>query len=247
MRKLVGMRLTPLALVLVLVLVLALAACGGGDDESPGTFEAATTEAATTEATTTEAETTPAAPEGSECEAVEVPEPKPDGGAEAPEGKLAAETAYHLVVETSCGQFTIELDQKTAPNTAASLVALARDGFFDGVTFHRVVPGFVIQGGDPTGTGTGGPGYKTVDVPPPAAQYVQGIVAMAKSGVEAPGTSGSQFFVVTGPDAQLPPEYAIVGEVADGLETVLKIDALGTGDGPPSIPVVIEKVTVEES
>ena len=89
---------------------------------------------------------------------------------------------------------------EAAPNTSASLVALARDGFFDDVIFHRVVPGFVIQGGDPTGTGTGGPGYKTVDVPPQDAQYIQGVVAMAKSGVEPPGTSGSQFFVVTGAD-----------------------------------------------
>ncbi|MBA2332481.1 MAG: peptidylprolyl isomerase [Actinobacteria bacterium] len=229
-------------LALLAVLVLALAACGGGDDET-----SPTTEAFGTETTTTEESTTTSASGGSKCETVEAPEPKPDGGAEAPEGELAADTTYRLVVETNCGSFTIALDQRTAPSTAASLVALARNGFFDDVSFHRVVPGFVIQGGDPTGTGTGGPGYKTVDVPPGDAQYVQGVVAMAKSGVEPPGTSGSQFFVVTGPDAQLPAEYAVVGEVTSGLETVLKIDALGTGDGPPSIPVVIEKVTVEES
>ena len=229
-------------LALLAVLVLALAACGGGDGET-----SPTTEAFGTETTATEESTTTSASGGSECETVEAPEPKPDGGAEAPEGKLAAGTTYRLVVETNCGSFTIALDQRTAPSTAASLVALARNGFFDDGSFHRVVPGFVIQGGDPTGTGTGGPGYKTVDVPPGDAQYVQGVVAMAKSGAEPPGTSGSQFFVVTGPDAQLPAEYAVVGEVTSGLETVLKIDALGTGDGPPSIPVVIEKVTVEES
>ncbi len=240
------MRLTrPTAVLnaLLLVLVLTLTACGSGDDESSTTTAAATT----TEAATTEAETTPAAPEGSDCETVEAPEPTPDGGQEAPSGKLDSSKEYRLDFETNCGPFTIALDPKGAPNTSASLVALARDGFFDGVGFHRVVPGFVIQGGDPTGTGTGGPGYKTVDVPPQEAQYVQGVVAMAKSGLEPPGTSGSQFFVVTGPDAQLPPEYAIVGKVTDGLETVLKIDALGVGDGPPSIPVVIEKVTVEET
>ncbi len=181
------------------------------------------------------------------CETVEAPEPKPDGGEEAPEEKLDAGTTYRLVVETNCGPFTVTLDQESAPNTSASLVALARDGFFDGVGFHRVVPGFVIQGGDPTGTGTGGPGYKTVDEPPQDAKYVRGVVAMAKSAVEPPGTSGSQFFVVTGPDAQLPAEYAVVGEVTDGLDTVLQINALGVGDGPPSTPVVMEKVTVEES
>ena len=230
----------PIRLALLLALVLALAACGGGDETS------ATTEAATTEATTAEAETTTGTTGSDDCETVEAPEPKPDGGAEAPEAKLEVTTTYRLVIETNCGSFTVTLDQKTAPNTSASLVALARDGFFDGVTFHRVVPGFVIQGGDPTGTGTGGPGYKTVDVPPEDAQYVQGVVAMAKSGAEPPGTSGSQFFVVTGADAQLPPEYAVVGSVTEGLETVLRIDALGTSDGPPSTPVVIEKVTVEE-
>jgi peptidyl-prolyl cis-trans isomerase B (cyclophilin B) len=227
----------------LLVLVLVLAACGGGDDEASPTTDAATTEAPAE--TETEAETTTGG--GEKCETVDAPEPKPDGGEEAPESKLAAGTTYSLVVETNCGSFTIQLDQETAPNTSASLVALARDGFFDNVIFHRVVPGFVIQGGDPTGTGTGGPGYKTVDVPPQDAAYIQGVVAMAKSGDEPPGTSGSQFFVVTGADAALPPEYAVVGTVTDGLDTVLRIDALGTGDGPPSTPVVIEKVTVEES
>ena len=245
MHKLARMRPTRFAL--LLVLVFALAACGGSDeDDAAATTAAATTAAATTETDTTETESTTGTTESQDCETVETPDPKPDGGAEAPEANLEAGTTYRLVVETNCGAFTVTPDQKTAPKTSASLVALTRDGFFDGVTFHRVVPGFVIQGGDPTGTGTGGPGYKTVDVPPQDAQYIQGVVAMAKSGVEPPGTSGSQFFVVTGADAQLPPEYAVVGAVTDGLEAALRIDALGTGDGPPSTPVVIEKVTVEE-
>ena len=175
------------------------------------------------------------------------PEPKPDGGRKPPAKGLDAAKSYALVVATNCGSFTIQLDQRTAPKTAASLVSLAESGFFDGTSFHRVVPGFVIQGGDPTGTGTGGPGYKTVDVPPPGTTYTEGIVAMAKAGAEAPGTSGSQFFVVTGADAGLPPEYAVVGKVTDGLETVKTIDGLGVGDGPPSDPVVIEKVTVQSS
>jgi cyclophilin family peptidyl-prolyl cis-trans isomerase len=213
------------------VLVLALTACGGGDDEPEAT-----------EATTT------AAPSAAEpCTTVELPEPKPDGGQQRPVGTLDEAKTYKLVVETNCGSFTIELDLKSAPKTAASLVSLAESGFFDGTTFHRVVPGFVIQGGDPTGTGTGGPGYKTVDVPPPGAAYTAGVVAMAKAGFEAPGTSGSQFFVVTGADAGLPAEYAVVGRVTEGLETVVAIDKLGQGDGPPSKPVVIEHLTVEES
>jgi peptidyl-prolyl cis-trans isomerase B (cyclophilin B) len=178
---------------------------------------------------------------------VEAPEPKPDGGQTPPTAALDEGKTYELVVETNCGPFTIQLDQKSAPKTAASLVSLAESGFFDGTTFHRVVPGFVIQGGDPTGTGMGGPGYKTVDVPPADTAYTEGVVAMAKAGVEAAGTSGSQFFVVTGADSGLPPEYAVVGKVTEGLETVLAIDKLGAGDGPPSQPVVIEKVTVESS
>jgi peptidyl-prolyl cis-trans isomerase B (cyclophilin B) len=167
------------------------------------------------------------------------------GAASAAE--LDPETTYSLVLETTEGSFTIELDQKLAPKTAKSLVKLATDGFFDGTTFHRVVPGFVIQGGDPTGTGGGGPGYSTVDVPPSDAAYTEGVVAMAKTQNEAPGTAGSQFFVVTGEDIGLPPEYAIVGRVTEGMATVEAIDALGVGDGPPSKPVTIEKMTVQES
>jgi cyclophilin family peptidyl-prolyl cis-trans isomerase len=218
---------------LALVLGLALTACGAGDDEP--------------EATETEATSTTTAQSSGACTAVAPPEPKPDGGQTKPTTALDSAKTYELVVETNCGSFTIELDQKTAPNTTASLVSLAEDGFFDGTTFHRVVPGFVIQGGDPTGTGTGGPGYKTVDVPPPNAAYTKGVVAMAKAGFEAPGTSGSQFFVVTGADAGLPAEYAVVGTVTEGIETVEAIEALGVGDGPPSETVVIERVTVRES
>jgi cyclophilin family peptidyl-prolyl cis-trans isomerase len=155
------------------------------------------------------------------------------------------------VFDTTCGSFTVTLDQKLAPNTAASLVALAKDGYFDDTIFHRVVPGFVIQGGDPTQTGGGGPGYSTVDKPPSDAKYTKGTVAMAKSQDEAPGTSGSQFFVVTDDAAAavLTPDYAIVGEVTAGIDTIERIEALGVpgSDGPPTNPVVISSVTVTES
>jgi len=249
--KLAGMQ--PIRLVLLPALVLTIAACGGSDDEveSFSTTGAPTTEAASTGTATTETQaastSASTAPGSQDCESPEAPSAKPDGGADAPTDELDAATTYRLRFETSCGSFTVTLDLEQGPNAAASLVALAKSGFFDQVVFHRVVPGFVIQGGDPTGTGTGGPGYKTLDVPREGSAYTQGVVAMAKSGAEPPGTSGSQFFVVTGPDAGLPAEYAIVGRVTAGLATVLKIDALGVGDGPPSIPVVIEKVTVEES
>jgi peptidyl-prolyl cis-trans isomerase B (cyclophilin B) len=168
-------------------------------------------------------------------------------GETKPTDSLEAGTTYELVVQTNCGDFTIRLDQKLAPKTTASLVALAEDGFYDGTTFHRVVPGFVIQGGDPTGTGTGGPGYTTTDAPPTDTRYTEGTVAMAKGPADPAGTSGSQFFVVTAPDAGLPPDYAVVGTVTEGMETVSAIEALGTGDGPPAQPVVIEKVTVRKS
>src|SRR5439155_1121635 len=120
---------------------------------------------------------------------------------------------YALVLQTNCGSFVIALDQTLAPHTVASLVSLARAGFYDGTIFHRIVPGFVIQGGDPTQTGAGGPGYKTVDRPPASARYVKGVVAMAKTQLERPGTSGSQFFVVTAADAGLTPDYAIDARV----------------------------------
>ena len=106
-------------------------------------------------------------------------------------------------------------------------MALAEAGFFDGIVFHRIVPGFVVQGGDQTGTGGGGPGYQTVDEPPADATYTRGVVAMAKATDEAPGTAGSQFFVVVGEDAGLPAEYAIVGEVTEGLDVVELIGTLG--------------------
>jgi peptidyl-prolyl cis-trans isomerase B (cyclophilin B) len=212
-----------------LVLALSLSACGGDDEESSGAAAGGSS----------------SADDG--CETVEAPKAKADGGETAPTASLEAGTTYELVVETNCGSFTIRLDPKLAPKTTASLVALAEDGFYDGTTFHRVVPGFVIQGGDPTGTGTGGPGYTTTDAPPTEIQYTEGSVAMAKSAADPAGASGSQFFVVTAPDAGLPPEYAVVGTVTEGMETVSAIEALGTGDGPPEKPVVIENVTVRKS
>ena len=214
---------------LVFVLLFAAAGCGGGDDSASGG-----------DTTTTAV---------NECVDVEAPDSRDPGSHKAPTSELDASKTYTLTFDTSCGAFTVTLDLESAPKTAASLVALAKDGYFDDTIFHRVVPGFVIQGGDPTQSGAGGPGYSTVDTPPSDAKYTKGVVAMAKTQVEAPGTSGSQFFVVTGEDAGLPPDYAIVGNVTDGMDTVERIDALGTpgGDGPPTKPIVISSVTVNES
>ena len=220
------------ALLLLAVLLGAATGCGGDGD--------ATSEA---DATTAEAA---AGQTSSECEPAEA-KPKPDGTLSAPKEKLDPKKTYKLVFETNCGSFTTELDQKLAPKTTASLVYLAKRDFFDGIVFHRIVSGFVIQGGDPTASGLGGPGYKTVDRPPQTVQYKHGVVAMAKAGNEAPGTSGSQFFVVTAADAGLPPEYAVVGTVSDGLDVVDKIGTLGDPMEKPTEPVVIRDVRVETS
>ena len=189
----------------------------------------------------------PSASGNGECENVEAPAPREPGTHEVPTEALDANTSYGLAFETSCGTFTVALDLDLAPNTAASLVALAGEGYFADTVFHRIVPGFVIQGGDPTATGTGGPGYKTVDVPPAGSRYVKGTFAMAKGGQEPAGTSGSQFFVVTGEDVGLPPDYAIVGEVTDGLDVVERIGELGDASERPTQPVVIRRVTVTQS
>ena len=215
------------ALVMLLVALAFVSGCGSGDDAASG------------------GDTNSTAPV-TECADVKAPEPRDAELRDAPSELLDPSKTYALTFDTTCGSFTVTLDQKLAPNTVASLVALAYDGFFDNTIFHRVVPGFVIQGGDPTQTGAGGPGYSTVDKPPSDAKYTKGTVAMAKSPDEAPGTSGSQFFVVTDDAAadMLTPDYAIVGQVTDGLDTIDRIAALGVGDGPPSQPVVISSVTV---
>ena len=148
-------------------------------------------------------------------------------------------------VETSCGAFTIALDVTRAPRTSSSFAYLARHGVYDDTAFHRIVPGFVIQGGDPTGKGTGGPGYFVDEPPPQTLSYTRGIVAMAKSAAEPPGRSGSQFFVVTEADAGLTPDYALIGRVAGGFDVVQRIEQLGSSSGKPKAPVLIRRVTIE--
>jgi peptidyl-prolyl cis-trans isomerase B (cyclophilin B) len=218
---------------------LLLAACGG-DDDSGGD---SSTSAKTTTAAQTEQE------QGT-CRDVEQPTPRDGGGQKKPARPLAESKTYEVTLRTSCGAFTIRLDQKTSPNAAASFLALARSGFFDDTIFHRIVPGFVIQGGDPTVTGSGGPGYSTRDRVPADAKYGPGVVAMAKAGNEPAGTAGSQFFVVTGAGSGLTPDYALLGKVTKGMEAVQAIGELGDpasgGTGTPLQSVVIEKATVRE-
>ena len=176
------------------------------------------------------------------CTQVEAPAPKT---VELPPPTSTLGGPAEATVETSCGRFTISLDVSRAPKTTSSFAYLARQGAYDDTLFHRIVPGFVIQGGDPTGTGSGGPGY-FVDEPPPAnISYTRGIVAMAKSAAEPPGRSGSQFFIVTVPDAGLTPDYALVGRVSSGFDAVQRIEQLGTPSGSPKAPVLIRRVTIK--
>jgi len=179
------------------------------------------------------------------CKKVEAPAPK-SVSFKAPEEVLKQGEAATAVVKTSCGSFEIALDTDRAPETANSFAFLAEEGFYDDLTFHRIAPGFVIQGGDPEGTGTGGAGYNVDEKPPPNLSYTKGVVAMAKSSADPPGRSSSQFFVVTAPDAGLPPEYALVGKVSKGYDTVEKIEALGTPEEKPKQTVLIEEVTIEQ-
>jgi peptidyl-prolyl cis-trans isomerase B (cyclophilin B) len=212
--------LAAFALVAAGVVAAILIGRGGGDDDEP----------------------TAASADG--CEQVEVPQPK-QVSFKAPKQVLTQGENATAVVETSCGSFEIVLDTERAPKTSNSFAFLAEEGFYDDTIFHRVVPGFVIQGGDPEGTGTGGPGYNVDEKPPANLAYTKGVVAMAKSSADPPGRSASQFYVVTGADAGLPPEYALVGKVDEGLDTVARIDALGTPQEKPKQTVLIEKVTIE--
>jgi peptidyl-prolyl cis-trans isomerase B (cyclophilin B) len=218
----------------VLLCCLALLAAGCGDDDEPA--------AESTPTPTAAAE----APAG--CEAAEAPEPKPEGDLPEPEERLERGKTYVATVATNCGEFEITLDPRDAPVTGGSFKSLADEGFYDGTTFHRIVPGFVIQGGDPLGTGMGGPGYSIVEAPPDDLVYQKGVVAMAKGDLEDAGTSGSQFFVVTAEDAQLPSDYALVGRVSGGEDVVDRISVVETDPATdaPTEPVVIESVRVEE-
>jgi cyclophilin family peptidyl-prolyl cis-trans isomerase len=152
---------------------------------------------------------------------------------------------YTATMTTSKGTMVIALDPIAAPKTVNNFVFLARYHYFDGIVFHRIIPGFVLQGGDPEGSGRGGPGYRFEDELPAAGRYQIGSLAMANAG---PNTNGSQFFVISGPDgAQLPPQYSLFGSVISGGDVVAVIDAVGTKSGKPTESVTIESVTITEA
>lgn len=153
---------------------------------------------------------------------------------------------YTATVTTDVGDFTVELAADKAPLTVNNFVFLARHKFYDDVPFHRVIPGFVVQGGDAAkGDGTGGPGYQFGDELPKAGDYEIGSLAMANSG---PDTNGSQFFVITGDQGvSLPPSYSLFGKVVEGMDVAKKIEADGSPDGKPKVLHRIVKVTIKES
>ena len=226
----------PLALFLACLALVVLGGCG--DDENEASGEATATATAAPEDTGGE--------QGTGCEQAGKAAPK-DVELKKPKERLERGKTYVATVRTNCGDFEITLDPKRAPKTGGSFKYLVDEGFYDGLGFHRIVPGFVIQGGDPAGDGSGGPGYSVVEAPPQDLAYTKGVVAMAKTQIEDPGTSGSQFFVVTGEDAQLPPEYALLGKVTKGQEVVDLIGVAPVGaDEQPVDPVVIRSITIAE-
>jgi peptidyl-prolyl cis-trans isomerase B (cyclophilin B) len=258
-------------LIVILLAATALAACGKDKSLSgsaatavttattPGTPATATATASTattststapsTTTTTTAAATatTPVVPRSTNdgCEAVPAPQPLANPDRKPPRGKLDPKHSYTAVLTTNCGVIRILLAVPRSPKTTASFVALVRSRFYDGLTFHRIAKSggqdFVIQGGDPLGTGNGGPGYTVVEKPSKHTRYIRGVVAMAKTADEAPGASGSQFFIVTGADAQLPPDYAVLGRVTAGQKAIHRIAALQTDAGEAPIDAVVIK------
>ena len=159
---------------------------------------------------------------------------------------IDASKAYTAVMETSMGSITIELDAAAAPRTVNNFVVLARYHYYDNVIFHRIIKGFVCQGGDPTGTGRGGPGYRFADELPGQGSYQLGSLAMANAG---PNTNGSQFFIISGSDGtRLPPLYALFGKVVEGLDVVDAMQKVATDrNDRPLTDVTINSVTITES
>jgi peptidyl-prolyl cis-trans isomerase B (cyclophilin B) len=221
-------------------LALLLAACGGSD--KPKADPDATTPP---EATATAAQL-----DGNRCVPAEDPGPKQSAKLAKPGEQLDPAKTYVATVDTNCGQFQITLDAKRAPKTGGSFKYLADQGFYDGLLIHRIVPGFIFQGGDPREDGKGGPGYAVVEKPPKNVVYRKYVVAMAKAANDRPGSSGSQFFVVTGKDGrELKPEYALLGKVTEGQEIADKIGAIITDPRSdfPDDPVVIKSIKIVEA
>jgi peptidyl-prolyl cis-trans isomerase B (cyclophilin B) len=225
---------------------LLLAACGGSTS-------GAGTSAGTTHPSEKQALVATKSTSGSTAgKCTSVPAPAPKGAQSISKPTLTLDPAKRYVVSlaTNCGTIEIQLDVHRAPRTTSSFAYLVKRGFYDNLTFHRVAAGFVIQGGDPNGDGSGGPGYTVVEPPPGGLHYTLGTVAMAKTSSDPAGASGSQFFIVTAPEAPLPAQYALVGNVVGSFAGVKRISKLPTDppqDGAPKTPVVISHATLSSS
>jgi cyclophilin family peptidyl-prolyl cis-trans isomerase len=232
----------------------ALVLVGCGSSASSGSSHGSSVRKVAAKSSATSAEGTSGATQSAAGTCQKVPTPTSRAGerAPAPTHQLDPTRTYGVTLDTNCGSIQIELDVKRAPKTAASFASLVHGGFYNGLTFHRIVPNFIIQGGDPNGNGTGGPGYHVHEAPPHDLQYTKGVVAMAKTADEPSGSSGSQFFIVTAANAGLPAEYALVGRVVGGEEAVEAISRVNSEgpdaeDSSPRMPVVIEKATLSSS
>lgn len=245
-KKQSAIRVAVVAAMAVGLAVLAAALFGGGDDKDNTAAGDSTTTSASGPTTTT---VDPAVLAKVQCNDTKPPDnPNRPTFKEPPPMTIDPAKKYTATMETSCGKITIDLDPKAAPKTVNSFVFLAKQKYFDGLTFHRVVKDFVIQGGDPQGTGSGGPGYEFEDELPQAG-YKIGSLAMANSGAN---TNGSQFFIITGNEgAQLPSKYNLFGQVTSGVEVAQKMETFAQDppdpNGKPSRTLYILSVTIAES
>jgi cyclophilin family peptidyl-prolyl cis-trans isomerase len=239
-----------LAILLGLLLVGAFAyATLSGDDGDDETVAGDTTTVPTDAdgSTTVPAATAGPAIGDSECPPAEGTAERVETFASGPQACIDPAKTYTATIETSKGTVVVELDAAAAPKTVNNFVFLARNHYYDGVAFHRIIPGFVVQGGDPTGTGSGDPGYSFADELPQgeAPYYSIGSLAMANSGAN---TNGSQFFIVTGDQGvNLPANYSRFGIVTEGMDVVQAIEATGTADGTPSEETTIDSIEIAES
>jgi peptidyl-prolyl cis-trans isomerase B (cyclophilin B) len=216
---------------------LGLAACGTGTSHA----SAAASKADGASISTGDSRTA--------CRRVSAPTPRSAQHIPPPTRALDPARHYVVTLATNCGAIAIQLAVKQAPKTTASFAYLVGRGFYNDLTFHRVAANFVIQGGDPNGDGSGGPGYTIVEQPPANLRYTRGTVAMAKRSTDPAGTSGSQFFIVTADDAELPAQYALVGRVVGsmaGVDAIGKLPTIPPQDGAPTHPVVISSATLAE-
>jgi cyclophilin family peptidyl-prolyl cis-trans isomerase len=184
-------------------------------------------------------------PMTTECPATDGSSPKRQKFDGPPPMCIDPAKRYTAEMDTTWGAIRIALDPAAAPKTVNNFVFLARYHYYDGIAFHRIIPGFVLQGGDPEATGRGGPGYRFEDELPKPGRYELGSLAMANAG---PDTNGSQFFIISGPQGvRLPPSYSLFGKVVAGLDVVADIDSVGTSGGTPKEKVTINSVSITEA